>query len=200
MRPFSLLLSLLPLSLAVQNDRPIIGILTLPNEHQSEVRPRCCSCSFPRPSVQAFLPALLQFPGASYFPASYVKWIESAGARVAPIKVSPKNVDHVPAAALAVHHADQYSDWSYNVYLNLVDAQYTDSASSIAALVSSLNGVLFTGGGAEFVDGSGNLTPFAASAKVRPPSPVTFPPSDSLRCDPLSCAPCAHTLRSCWIL
>jgi hypothetical protein len=29
-----------------------------------------------------------------------------------------------------------------------------------------LNGVLFTGGGADFVDNNGNLTPFSATAQV----------------------------------
>ena len=44
--------------------------------------------------------------------------------------------------------------------------QFTDSASDIRTLVSSLNGVLFTGGGADFVDAQGNLTPFSLSAQV----------------------------------
>lgn len=44
------------------NDRPIVGILTLPN-HMSEY----------------------SHLGTSYFPASYVKWVESGGGRVVPI-------------------------------------------------------------------------------------------------------------------
>lgn len=71
---------------SLPNLRPIIGILTLPNDNAPQVRGAggvfivvplsfCCSWSS------------AQFPGLSYFPASYVKWMESAGARVVPIKV-----------------------------------------------------------------------------------------------------------------
>jgi gamma-glutamyl hydrolase len=43
-------------------NRPIIGILTLPNDHADV------------------------YPGRTYFPASYVKFVESGGARVVPIR------------------------------------------------------------------------------------------------------------------
>ena len=46
---------------AAADPRPIIGILTLPNDAYAKVH------------------------GYSYFPASYVKWVESGGARVVPI-------------------------------------------------------------------------------------------------------------------
>ena len=48
---------------AAVNDRPIIGLLTLPNDQTS-------------------LPA----GTASYVPASYARWLEAAGARVAPLR------------------------------------------------------------------------------------------------------------------
>lgn len=85
------------------NNRPIIGILTLPND----------------------IPGYDQY--RSYFPASYVKWLESAGARVVPIP-------------------------------------FTLDPASLTDLLSNLNGALFTGGGADFTDANGNLTPFAATA------------------------------------
>ncbi len=44
--------------------------------------------------------------------------------------------------------------------------QYTSSASDIQSLVSSLNGVLFTGGGADFVQPNGELTQFAAAGQA----------------------------------
>ncbi|KAJ4458932.1 putative Gamma-glutamyl hydrolase A [Paratrimastix pyriformis] len=73
------------LACASSTDRPIIGVLSLPTKSQY---------------------------GRSYIAASYVKFLEAAGARVAPIK-------------------------------------YTDSFETITNLFSSLNGVLFTGGGDE---------------------------------------------------
>lgn len=87
------------------NLRPIIGILTLPAEYPSQPNAR------------------------SYFPASYVKFIESAGARVVPI---------------------------------FFDAPVEENA----ALISKLNGALFTGGGAEFFTKEGKLTPFATTAQL----------------------------------
>jgi gamma-glutamyl hydrolase len=69
------------------------------------------------------------YKGASYFPASYVKWVESGGARAVPIP-------------------------------------YTLPADQIQTLLSSLNGVLFTGGAASFFEKNGQPSPFALSAKV----------------------------------
>jgi gamma-glutamyl hydrolase len=97
-KSFLLVLSLLGLTLALEekpsnseNDRPVIGILTLPI-HPYE--------SFP-------------VNGTSYIAASYVKWLEGAGARVVPIKV---------------------------------DSTYEE----VDAIFPKLNGVLFTGGSADF--------------------------------------------------
>lgn len=101
-----------PLSLAAlaalslssaQNNRPVIGILTLPSTSHAGMN--------------------------SYFPASYVKWVESAGARVVPIF-------------------------------------YDAPLETNAALLKSLNGALFTGGGASFFTKSGELTQFAATAQL----------------------------------
>jgi len=90
----------------IVNDRPIVGILSLPN-------------SFP----------MYESKGRSYFAGSYVDWVEAGGARVVPIV-------------------------------------YTNTAEEIRDLVSSLNGVLWTGGGAALIYPNGTLTPFAAAAKL----------------------------------
>ena len=60
MQLFPLSLLLLP---AFSFDRPVIGILTVPNQGD-----------YP-------------FPGTSFLSASYVKWVESAGARVVPLLI-----------------------------------------------------------------------------------------------------------------
>lgn len=91
---------------AFVNDRPVIGILSMPN-------------SEPAPYASY----------TSYFPASYVKWLESAGARVVPLL--------------------------YNV-----------SADDTRAVLRSINGALFTGGGSDFTNADGSLTAFAATAQV----------------------------------
>jgi hypothetical protein len=44
--------------------------------------------------------------------------------------------------------------------------QYTASAAEIKSVVSSVNGVLFTGGGADFTNPDGTLTQFAAAAQL----------------------------------
>ena len=87
---------------AAQNNRPIIGILSVPSSSQDH---------------------------RSYIAASYVKWVESGGARVVPLP-------------------------------------YTTPLPELAATAASLNGFLYTGGGADFYDGSGALTPFGAAANV----------------------------------
>lgn len=112
-----LLLSLLGYVLAIErepdvpiNDRPVIGVLSLPI-HPYE--------SFP-------------VNGTSYIASSYVKWLEGAGARVVPIKV---------------------------------DSTFEE----VEALFPKLNGVLFTGGSADFWETSRGfklptdtkLTPYA---------------------------------------
>ena len=71
------------------------------------------------------VPGFAQY--TSYFPASYVKWLEAAGARVVPL-------------------------------------QYTADADATRAMLQSLNGALFTGGGSEFTNPDGSLTPFAQTA------------------------------------
>ena len=86
------------------NNRPVIGILTLPND------------------VSAAL-------GHSYFPASYVKFIEAAGARVVPIP-------------------------------------YDAPLATTQTLLKSLNGALFTGGGASFANKNGSLTVFSKTANA----------------------------------
>lgn len=87
------------------NERPIIGILTLPNS----------------------IPGFSSYE--SYFPASYAMWLASGGARVVPLP-------------------------------------FTASSSSTLAMLKSLNGVLFTGGGASFTNADGSLTPFAQTAAL----------------------------------
>mmetsp|Transcript_3556 Transcript_3556/g.7625 ORF Transcript_3556/g.7625 Transcript_3556/m.7625 type:complete len:428 (+) Transcript_3556:88-1371(+) len=84
------------------NDRPVIGILSLPTEYES-------------------------FPvnGSSYIAASYVQWAESGGARVVPIPV-------------------------------------TANISEISGLVSSLNGILFTGGAAPFFTDDGSFSNYTS--------------------------------------
>jgi len=79
------------------NDRPIIGILSAPSDDH---------------------------PGMSEFSASYVKWLESAGARVAPVRYD------LPQAELK-------------------------------SILSSLNGLLFTGGDQSLNAG----TPYFETAK-----------------------------------
>ena len=66
--------------------------------------------------------------GASFFPASYVKFLESGGARVVPIP-------------------------------------YDLPPSPLRALLSQINGALFTGGGVPFFEGGG-LSPYAATAQA----------------------------------
>jgi len=83
------------------NTRPIIGILTLPTHNRPDA--------------------------TSYFPASYVKWVESGGARAAPVK------------------------------FDSTDAQ-------LKALLPSLNGFLFTGGGEDFYYPNKTLTPYSSLA------------------------------------
>eukprot|EP00743_Colponemidia_sp_Colp-15_P002174 GILK01002360.1.p1 GENE.GILK01002360.1~~GILK01002360.1.p1 ORF type:complete len:337 (-),score=54.26 GILK01002360.1:144-1154(-) len=76
-------------------EKPIIGILTLPRD---------VNLTYNLPLEQRNF--------TSYFPASYVKWIESAGGRAVPIL-------------------------------------YNSTHQQIRRLVKKLNGILFTGGGAE---------------------------------------------------
>ena len=83
-------------------DRPIIGILSLPNTERPDRKEK------------------------SYFPASYVKFLEMGGARVVPLV-------------------------------------YTQGIDSLKRQLKNLNGALFTGGGAEFVDQSGRLTEYGAA-------------------------------------
>jgi len=65
----------------------------------------------------------------SYFPASYVKWLEAAGARVVPLP-------------------------------------FTASADETRAMLTNINGALFTGGGSDFTNPDGSLTPFAQTAQI----------------------------------
>jgi len=98
MRSFVLVvLAFIVITADALNNRPIIGILTLPCDASD-----CGSHT-------------------EYLPASYVKSIESSGARVVPI-------------------------------------HYTAAAQQITSLLSNLNGVLFTGGGASLDDGSPYFT------------------------------------------
>jgi len=85
--------------------RPIIGILSMPND------------------VTGFESS------QSYFPASYVKWLEAAGARVVPLP-------------------------------------FTASADETRAMLTNINGALFTGGGSDFTNPDGSLTPFAQTAQI----------------------------------
>ena len=104
MRP-ALLLAL-GCTAALATERPIIGILPMPNT--------------------AYSASL----GASFFPASYVKFLESGGARVVPIPF-----DLPPA--------------------------------SLAALLSQINGALFTGGASSFwAGGPPKLSQYAATAQA----------------------------------
>lgn len=86
------------------NNRPIIGILSLPSDNPG-------------------------YTNTSYFPASYVKWLEAAGARVVPIP-------------------------------------YTMPAAELSTLLGSLNGALFTGGGANFFNPDGSMTQFTIAAQT----------------------------------
>ena len=104
-----LLLSLPPILAAAPppiNNRPIIGILTNPNDE-------------PVPDYDSV-------PG--YFAASYVKWLEMAGARVVPIPFER------PAA--------------------------------VKELLPFINGVLFTGGDANFTFPNGTLTQLARTGQL----------------------------------
>ena len=91
------------LSVAFGTDSPIVGILTLP-------------CDFP--AIPGYAPYRMVYcadmnESTTYLPASYVKWLESGGARVVPI---------------------------------LAD----DSFENVRSLLHDLNGVLITGGSADF--------------------------------------------------
>lgn len=115
MLPFKTLASLAALSLSlpvtaqppppVSNPRPIVAILTLPND-------------VPAPEGTT-----------SYFPASYVKFTEAAGSRVVPLR-------------------------------------FDSSPADTAALLSRVNGVLFTGGAAAFFDAPGVLSAYGRTAKM----------------------------------
>jgi len=88
------------------NNRPIVAILTLPVDLPDNP------------------------PGTtSYFPASYVKFVEAAGARVVPLR-------------------------------------YDAPPSATAALLSRVNGVVFTGGAAAFFRADGELSQYGATAKA----------------------------------
>jgi len=84
----ALLLLATILAVVAVNDRPVIGILSQPNDSHTQ-----------------------------YIAASYVKYLEAAGARVVPIF-------------------------------------YNNSVADITALVNSINGVLFPGGGSDLSDGT----------------------------------------------
>ena len=83
----------------------------------------CCPFSYNHP------PPFQYSEHSQYFAASYVKWLESGGARVVPVR-------------------------------------YTLPQEEMVALLHTLNGVLFTGGGADFFNSDGTLTPFGAAGKT----------------------------------
>ncbi|CAE7828997.1 gghA, partial [Symbiodinium sp. KB8] len=93
------------LAAAAPNNRPVVGILTLPN-HYTDVSTK-----------------------PAYFPASYVKWIEAGGAQVVPLR----------------HDIDE---------------------DSFRAALKNINGVLFTGGGADFTFPNGTLTQYARKGQI----------------------------------
>ena len=88
------------------NDRPVIGILTLPLYDQNNFG-----------------------ENTTFIHAQYVKFLEQAGAMVVPI-------------------------------------HYNSPPEEIEYILEHINGVLFTGGGLDFIDSKGKLLPFTISAKI----------------------------------